>query len=249
MHRTQRGEDAARTRRPLPWHMGRRLVLILHRDDPPDDRVATFAAAHGFEADYRRPYDGEGLGPLDESVAGTVLYGGGFEVYKTETYPFLIDEHRWVEQCMTRAVPVLGICQGAQSIAHVLGAHVGPPDHGATEFGCYQILPTPEGSEFLSAPMHVTQSHFHGFAIPTGAVRLAGNDAFPNQAFQYGKYTYGLQFHPEMTVEGFARIQDAPWARYGWPGAQTREEQDRLLARYDDTQARWFERFLSGLFA
>lgn len=226
----------------------KRLVLIRHGDDPPDDRVATFAALNGFRLDVRRPFAGDDLGPLDDSVAGTVLYGGGFEVYDAERHPFLVREHHWIEACMDREVPLLGICQGAQSIAYVLGSRVGPPAHGGSEFGYYEIQPTDEGGDFLSGPMHVTQSHFHEFETPQGGVNLATSAAFPNQAFRYGKCTYGLQFHPEVTIEGFRRWQDAPWARYHLPGAQSREDQNRLMYKHDETQARWFTNFLSSLF-
>jgi GMP synthase (glutamine-hydrolysing) len=45
--------------------------------------------------------------------------------------------------------------------------------------------------------------HWHGetFDIPHGAVRLAGSELFPNQAFRYGKKAYAFQFHIEVTKE------------------------------------------------
>jgi GMP synthase (glutamine-hydrolysing) len=226
----------------------RRLVLIRHGDDPPDDRVATYAALNGFVLDVRRPFKGDELGVLDESVAGTVLYGGPFSVYDTDAHSFLADEHRWIEACMDADLPVLGICQGAQSIAHVLGARVGEPENGLSEFGYYEVSPTPDGKDFLLAPLYVTQSHFHEFATPVGAVNLASSEDFANQAFRYGTCTYGLQFHPEITIEGFRRWQNAPWARYHLPGAQDRDEQTRLMYQHDETQGRWFYEFLEKLF-
>ncbi len=226
----------------------RRLVLIRHGDDPPDDRVVTYASLHGFVLDIRRPFKGEVLGAVDGSVAGTVVYGGPFPVYDTDAHSFLTDEHRWIEACMDARIPVLGICQGAQSIAHLLGARVGPPDSGLSEFGYYEVAPTPDGNDFLSAPMFFTQSHFHEFDTPPDAVNLASSDLFPNQAFRHGTCTYGVQFHPEVTVEGFRRWQDAPWARYHIPGAQSREEQTVLMYQHDEAQSRWFYDFLGKLF-
>jgi GMP synthase-like glutamine amidotransferase len=35
--------------------------------------------------------------------------------------------------------------------------------------------------------------------LPDGAVRLAGNEAYENQAFRVGARAYGLQFHVEVT--------------------------------------------------
>ncbi len=225
-----------------------RLILIRHGDDPPDDRVATFASLRGWELDFRRPFRGDELGELDASVAGVVVYGGPFVVDQIHDHPFLLDEHRMIEGCLDRETPLLGICQGAQSLAHVLGAQVGPPASGQSEFGYYEVSPTEAGREFLPEPVFFTQSHFHEFALPSGGVRLAYSDAFPNQAFRYGKCAYGVQFHPEVTIEGFRRWQDAPWARYHLPGAQSREKQTELMYLHDAAQARWFMSFLDGLF-
>lgn len=226
----------------------KRFVLIRHGDDPPDDRVATFVASRGWQLDFRRPYMGDDLGQVDESVVGTVVYGGPFVVDQFEAHPFLRDEHNWIEACLEHSVPLLGICQGAQSLAHVLGARIGPPDNGFSEFGYYEVHPTKEGRDVLPESLYVTQSHFHEFDIPHGAQRLAYSDMFANQAFRYGTCAYGLQFHPEVTIEGFQRWQQAPWARYHLPGAQTSEQQTELMYQHDEVQARWFMSFLDDLF-
>lgn len=229
--------------------MTKRLILVRHGDDPPDDRVAMFAAANALVADFRRPFRGDDLPHLDDSVCGVVFYGGPFEVYDAAGHTFLANEHRYIEQCLESDVPLLGICQGAQSIAHVLGAHVGPPKHGASEFGFYNVIPTDEGRlDFLPQPLFMPQNHFHAFDTPTGAVNLASTEAFPNQAFRVTQCAYGLQFHPEVTADGFRRWQDAPWARWSLPGAQTREEQTRLLSQHGAAQAAWFDGFLRNLF-
>lgn len=227
----------------------RRVVLVRHGDDPPDDRVSVFLHENGFEPVWRRPFAGEPLGDLDERVAGSVVYGGKYAVSETAKHPFLLDEARWIEACMMKGVPLLGICQGGQQIAHVMGAHVGPPASGAHEFGYYELVPTEAGRDMLPEPIHVAQAHFHTFDIPAGAVRLAGSDLFPNQAFQAGDSTFAFQFHPETTIEGFRRWQASPWAYFGKPGAQTRAEQDRLMALHDAAQAAWFYGFLGRLFA
>lgn len=229
--------------------MGRpRVVLIRHEGDPPDDRVHTWLTTRGFEPIVRRPYAGEPLPADDDGIFGSVIYGGPFPVYADDEHRFLRDEHRWIERCLERRLPLLGICQGAQSIAHVLGAAVGPPPSGVHEFGCYEIRPAGDAGAFLERPLHVIQNHYHAFEIPVGAVRLAESDLYANQAFRVGDRAFGVQFHPEMTIEGFRRWQAAPTAAYGKPGAQTRVEQDRLLAVHDATTAAWFYAFLEGLF-
>jgi GMP synthase (glutamine-hydrolysing) len=228
--------------------MKRRLVLVRHDAGPRDDRVSTFGTENGFELDYRHPFAGETLDEPDDGVAGTIVFGGKYEVYETGKYPFLKDEARWLEACIKKGVPVLGICQGSQQIAYTLGAEVGPPPSGAHEFGYYELTPTAVGRDVFPAPLHVTQAHFHTFGIPAGAEHLASSALYPNQAFRYGDKTYAFQFHPEVTIEGFRRWQAAPWAAYGKPGAQDRQEQDRLMLAHDATQAAWFYGFLGRLF-
>lgn len=225
-----------------------RFVLIRHGDDPDDDRVTSFLRARGIAPEIRRPFKGETLGDVDSSVAGSVVFGGPFGVFDEDEHPFLHDENRWIEQCIKRGVPLLGICQGAQSIARVLGAEVGPKPGEPHEFGYYTIKPTASGRAYFPDSMVVAQAHFHEFQIPAGAERLAVSEAYANQAFKYGRQTFGLQFHPEVTPEGFRRWQNSAWAPYGKPGVQPREEQDRRMARHDAAQHAWFMGFLDRLF-
>ena len=228
--------------------MPRKLVLVRHGDDPPDDRVVTFAVRNGFDPVILRPFKGDKLPDPGPDVAGSVVYGGPFSVFEEDKYPFLNDEAAWIRACMAQEIPLLGICQGAQQIARALGATVGPYDSPLHEFGYYPISPTPEGRDFLPEPLHMTQSHYHTFAIPPGAVHLASSPHYPNQAFRVGQSTFALQFHPEVTIEGFRRWQASDWAAYGKPGAQTREQQDALMLAHDARQAQWFYDFLGKLF-
>jgi GMP synthase (glutamine-hydrolysing) len=224
------------------------VVLIRHGDDPDDDRVVEYVRSKGIAPEIVRPFKGERLGDVDDEVAGSVVYGGPFNVFEEDVHPFLHEEARWIGQCMQQNVPLLGICQGAQQIARVLGAEVGPKAGWPTEFGYYEIKPTAQGRDLFPPSLVVAQSHFHEFQIPPGAERLAGSALFANQAFRAGDRTYGFQFHAEVTPAGFRRWQEAPWARYGQPGSQTREEQDRLMAAHDQAQHDWFMGFLERLF-
>lgn len=228
--------------------MSKRVVLVRHGDDPPDDRVHTYMVRNGFTPELRRPYQGDELGEPDETLAGTVVYGGPFNAYEHEQHAFLKEEDRWIEACLAADVPLLGICQGAQQIAHHLGAAVGPKPGEPHEFGYYRLDPIDANNGFLQEPLWVTQAHFHTFDIPATATHLAGTEAFPNQAYRYGDKVYGFQFHPEVTIEGFRRWQAAPWAAYGKPGSQSRAEQDRLMIEHDARQADWFYGFLDRLF-
>ena len=133
-------------------------------------------------------------------------------------------------------------------IAWHLGATVGPTPGEDHEFGYYALCPAPGAEDFLPDGLHVVQAHYHGFGLPEGAQLLASSERFPHQAFRIGARTYGLQFHAEVTPDGMRRWQDQLGGMYGKPGAQTKDEQDRLMQQHDAGQAEWFEGFLRRLF-
>lgn len=225
-----------------------RIVLIRHDAIPKDDRVVAYFRSKGFEPEILEPYRGDTLGDVDSSVVASVVFGGPFIVDEEEKHPFLYDEHRWIKQCMDQGVPLLGICLGAQSIARVLGADVGPKDNGASEFGYYELTPTDAGKAYFPDSIFMPQAHFHEFQIPDGAERLAYSSMYGQQAFKYGDSTFAVQFHPEMTKNSFREWQNADWAKAARSGVQTREEQDKLMEEHDQTIHDWFMGFLDDLF-
>lgn len=225
-----------------------RVLLVRHGDEPNDDRVVSYLETHGFRPDIRKPFAGDALGAVTDDLAGTVIYGGMYNACDADRQPFLHEEYRWIGAALDAGVPVLGLCQGAQMIAYHQGAFAGQREGGRHEFGYYQIRPTAQGRDFLPHPLHMAQAHFHTFDLPAGAVHLAESDAYENQAFRLGDKVYGLQFHPEQTIEGFRRWQRSKTAAYGKPGAQTRQQQDALMMAHDTAQADWFNGFLGRLF-
>ena len=228
--------------------MAGRFVLIRHGDEPDDDRVVTFFRDQGVEPEINRPFMGEALGDVDSSVVGSVIYGGPFNAFEQDRHPFLRHEARWIEQCMARNVPLLGICQGAQQIAHILGAKVELIPGGAREFGYYELTPTQAGLAYFPDRLVVCQAHSYGFDVPVGGELLASSRLFPHQAFKHGASSFAFLFHAEVTTAGFRRWQEMPWAGYGKPGVQSRAEQDVLMAAHDQTQHEWFMDFLGKLF-
>lgn len=100
----------------------------------------------------------------------------------------------------------------------------------------------------MKQSMWVTQAHYHTFDLQKGAVRLAGNENYENQAFRIGHKVYGFQFHPEVTIEGFRRWQKSNANCFERPGVQDLKHQNRAMYEYDATQADWFYGFMDTLF-
>lgn len=229
--------------------MTRKLILIRHHEKPDDDRVQSFAEANGFEPAGYRPYQGDVLPELTPDVAGVVVFGGRQSAADFATYPYLADEMAFIQKVMAADLPLLGICLGAQLIIRALGGQVGPLNGNLHEFGYYPVTPTPEGQGFLPETLYVTEAHYHTFTLPEGVTHLASSQNYANQAFRYSDKVYGVQFHPECTAEIFRRWQQSEIAAYGRPGAQSREEQDWLMALHDEAQGAWFNGFLGRLFS
>lgn len=231
--------------------MPNRIVLIAHSFPFEHDRASAHLAELGFETDFRFPCNGDRLDALSEDVAGTIVYGGKYSISDIPNFPFLKEEIHWLRQCIDAGLPTLGICQGGQMIAHILGASVGPHPDGIYEFGYYLLLPEDGAGSFLPEPIYVPQSHFHAFDIPEGAKLLAGSHAYPHQAFQWRDHVFGFQFHPEATPEFIeANWLSQPWARSNSakPIAQKPEEIRHLGSLHEDELDAWFRGFLNRLF-
>jgi GMP synthase (glutamine-hydrolysing) len=144
--------------------------------------------------------------PDMDSFSHLLIMGGPMAVYEMHQHPYLRTEAKLIEQAITANKHIMGICLGAQMVAHALGARVYAG--GQKEIGWYEIALTPEGmKDSLMSTLaldgkraaQVFQWHGDTFDLPAGAVRLASSDYYLNQAFRYSDRVYALQFHIEVT--------------------------------------------------
>lgn len=124
----------AATQPPMSAHepAGRVLVVQQVANEPPGTLLPALAAA-GVDARVLHPYAGDPVPRTADALGGLVLLGGPMAVYERHAHPFLADELRLVDRALERGIPVLGVCLGAQLLAHALGADVRPG--GTVEFG------------------------------------------------------------------------------------------------------------------
>jgi len=106
---------------------------------------------------------------------------------------------RWLDLHM----PVLGICLGAQLLAKAAPAPVYPAREAAT--GWLSVELTEAGANDpvlgrLPGTFAALQWHYYAHDVPAGAVELARNDVC-TQAFRLGESAWGVQFHPEVTLQ------------------------------------------------
>lgn len=151
-------------------------------------------------------YDGDVL-PEVTAVDALIVMGGPMSVNDVERFPWLGEETDFIRKVMDAGKPILGICLGAQLIAHAAGAVVYP--NGSREIGWFPVCPAehlPEGAFCFSVALPVFHWHGETFDLPAGAIHLASSEACRNQAFQWGDCVLGMQFHLETTQESAASL-------------------------------------------
>ncbi|MDE8345283.1 MAG: type 1 glutamine amidotransferase [Acidocella sp.] len=156
---------------------------------------------------------------LDEGAAipdlagfdALLVMGGPMDVWQTEKHPWLVAEMAAIRAWVQAGRPYLGICLGAQLLAHANGGHAqlmsGPPEVG---FSHVAVQADPL---FKDVPPLCPCFQWHGAEVaklPPGATLLATGAACRVQAFRLGDVAYGLQFHMEMTESSVAEWGSLP---------------------------------------
>lgn len=151
--------------------------------------------------------------PKIDRYRGLIVLGGPMNVEDRDQRPHLQTEIAVIGDALAQGKPVLGICLGAQLLAHALGAEV--RRHSISEIGWYDLATTEHGrSDPVLAPLGalapVFQWHGYSFDLPAGATHLARTASCENQAFRHGENAYGFQFHLEMNKPLIERWLNLP---------------------------------------
>jgi GMP synthase-like glutamine amidotransferase len=153
------------------------------------------ASVHRVEVDA-----GDEL-PHWREFSAIVAMGGPMSVNDDADLPWLRDEKKLVADAVHAGTPFWGVCLGVQLLAASLGARVYRGD--LPEVGVLPVELSDEGRRdpvFSVLPPTLPTLQWHGdtFDLPAGAVRLAGSEPYPNQAFRF-ENAYGVQFHLEVS--------------------------------------------------
>ena len=176
-----------------------RRVMVIQNVDC--EALGSFAESDA-EFVYVRPFAGEPVPQSLTSWDAMIVLGGPMAVYEADEFPFLAEELALLRQALAADFPTLGICLGSQLIAAASGGKVYGGPVRELGWGNVQLSGAArDDALFAGLPVNLPVFQLHGdsFELPEGAVRLAGNAAYLNQAFRIGKSVYAVQFHVEVT--------------------------------------------------
>lgn len=206
------------------------VVRVLALNHGPGERAELFGDVVRELGHKLVEWDLTSQGRPPDVADAVMLFGGAPNVGEELEYPWLEDEYELLRGWVGAGTPVLGICLGAQTLAHSAGARVARADE--PEVGIYEVSLTDEGRRdsvvgVLPDRFEAVLSHSFGFEVPAGAVEIASSPGRV-QGFRLGDRAWGLQFHPEVRREQVLGW----WSRRSWlpkPLAELERDLDEKL--------------------
>eukprot|EP01083_Nonionella_stella_P135661 412689_1 len=152
---------------------------------------------------------------------GIVVLGGYLAIWEEEKHPWLKPLQSFMQLALESDVPILGICLGAQLLAHIVGCNSYRCNKGG-QYGYYKMNWTSESHDdpfceyIRSNGLNKTMPYCHRdtFSFPQSNnsftiqnelelnIKILGNTTAPYIAmFKVGKLHYGFQAHPECDNE------------------------------------------------
>jgi GMP synthase-like glutamine amidotransferase len=209
-----------------------RVLAVTHG---PDVRPEVFADVIVEDGHELVEWDIRSRGaPSSSELDAVIVLGGDQNVGEELEHPWLHEEYEVLRRWVDEQTPLLGICLGAQTLAHALGAPVEPI--GETLSGFYDSSLTEAGVEdpvlgVLPRRFEAFNANGYRFDVPADAVTLATGPV--PQAFRVNGSAWGVQFHPEVR-----RDQVLKW--FAGDESLTRPLDD-LARELDEKLAAWQE--------
>jgi len=195
-----------------------KLLCLKHIAFEGPGAIALWAQSRGHELVIESVFQNNPL-PSPETFDALVVMGGPMNIYEDAIYPWLTKEKAYIRSAIAADKYVIGVCLGAQLIAHALGGKVTTGEH--KEIGWFPIKLSADCPATLPLPDELRVLHWHGdtFEIPQGAHAIAQSEACANQGFLYRDRVLALQCHLEMTPQSLAlliaacsnELADAPY--------------------------------------
>ena len=170
------------------------------------------AKEKGFLPEIYNLYLGEKL-PEPKKDDLILIMGGPMSVrdINNEKYFWLREETYFLKRAIENQISIIGVCLGAQLLAHVLGGKIerlkdesnkeNKPELGWSEISSIEEKSNEKISLSIKGPLKVLHWHGDRIILPPQAKLLASSTRCREQLFKVGESIYGLQFHVETEGE------------------------------------------------
>jgi len=180
------------------------VLVIKNNADTPPSLVGDHLIAAGVQLTTVLPHGGGSLPATTEGFDGAVILGGPQHAGDDTNYPAFPPMLDLLRDFHDQEKPLLGLCLGAQLLARAFGEKVRRHDQFECGYPAIEITAAGRGDPLLSGlarRQRILQWHEDTFDMPKGAVHLMQGDVCRNQAFRYGRTTYGFQCHFEVSAD------------------------------------------------
>jgi GMP synthase (glutamine-hydrolysing) len=159
---------------------------------------------HRSDVDIARVDVGDALPDDARGYAGVIVTGSPAMV--SERLRWSEDTAAWLRATIEKETPVLGVCYGHQLLAHALGGRVDyhPSGREVGTVGIERLAAGADDALLQAAPPSFMAHASHQQSVlelPKEAITLARSAHDPHHAVRYAPRVWGLQFHPEFSVE------------------------------------------------
>lgn len=178
------------------------ILTFQHWDTGKPGRLGLTFRDHGLKLDIRRPDLDPNCVPTDlDDVHGLIILGGPQNVTDINALPWMQRQADLIRKAHAAELPIIGICLGAQLIAHALGGTVAPRAKPSIGFEQMNIL-VPGQTETLLAGVAWQSPQLFSCgqeitALPPGATLLANTASTKHVIFKAGIRTFASIAHFE----------------------------------------------------